>query len=208
MNSLFDGFVLNVMVHLVNKPSGHWNIRSCWRVSQAVGPELKNYSERKPFGLLKCEVKWIADGTVTEGLAGGTAQKWQQTWESDNTVMCSSHQGGSPQDGLRDEQTCGTTLASACVLRTVICKSTCPENYIPVVMSPLKYTSLSSTVATFLATHLMAVLQPSKYSVFHNRDTPIQLSLPWQSYSCQCLNTETPSISYIISLYIRLVVTL
>jgi len=65
---------------------------------------------------LKCEVKWIADGTATEGLVGGTAQKRQQTWESDNTVRCSSHRGGSLQNGLRDEQTCGTTLASAYVL--------------------------------------------------------------------------------------------
>jgi len=61
-------------------------------------------------------VKWIADGAVTESLAGRTAQKRQQTWESDNTVRCSSHQGGSPQNGLGDEQTCGTTLASAYVL--------------------------------------------------------------------------------------------
>jgi len=75
-------------------------------------------------------------------------------------------------------------------------------------------------VATFLTTHFMAVLQPSGYSVFHGRDTPIQLGLPWQSYSYQCLNTETSTqgnrsfttetlgISYTIHLYIRLVVTL
>jgi len=75
-------------------------------------------------------------------------------------------------------------------------------------------------VATFLTTCLIAVLQASGYSVFNNRDTPIQLSLPWQSYPCQCLNTETfaqgnrsfttetLSISYTIYLYIRLVVTL
>jgi len=56
----------------------------------------------------KCEVEWIADGT---------AQKRQQTWESDNTVRRSSHRGGSPQNGLGDEWTCGTTLASAYVLR-------------------------------------------------------------------------------------------
>ena len=31
---------------------------------------------------------------------------------------------------------------------------------------------------TFLATHLIAVLQPSEYFVFHDGDTPIQLSLP------------------------------
>ena len=75
-------------------------------------------------------------------------------------------------------------------------------------------------VATFLTTCLMVVLQPSRYSIFHSRDIPIQLSLLWQSYSCQCLNTETStwgnkgyttetlSISYSKHLYIRLVVTL
>ena len=42
----------------------------------------------------------------------------------------------------------------------------------------VKHTSLSSMVATFLTTHLMAVLQPSGYSVFHDGDTPIQLGLP------------------------------
>ena len=41
-----------------------------------------------------------------------------------------------------------------------------------------KHTSPPSTVATFLATRLMAVLQPSGYSVFHSGDTPIQLGLP------------------------------
>ena len=78
---------------------------------------MKSYGERKPFGLLKCEVKWNADGTATEGLADRTAQKRQQTWESDNTVRRGSHWGGSPQNVLRDERTCGTTLASAYVLR-------------------------------------------------------------------------------------------
>ena len=62
--------------------------------------------------------------------------------------------------------------------KVVICKPTCPENYIPVVMPPLNPTSPPSMVATFLATRLMAVLQPSGYSVFHGGDTPIQLSLP------------------------------
>jgi len=56
MNGLFGGFVLSVMAHLADKPTGCWNTRSCWRVSQAVGPELKNYSERKPFGLWSA--KW------------------------------------------------------------------------------------------------------------------------------------------------------
>ena len=65
----------------------------------------------------KCEVEWIADRTATEGLADRTAQKRQQTWESDSTVRCSSHRGGSPQNGLGDKWTCGTTLASAYVLR-------------------------------------------------------------------------------------------
>jgi len=69
------------------------------------------------MGTLKCEVKWIADGTVTESLAGGTAQKRQQTWESDNTVRRGSHQSGSLQNGLGDKRTCGMTLASAYVLR-------------------------------------------------------------------------------------------
>ena len=53
---------------------------------------------------------------MTEDLADVTAQKQQQTWESDNTVRHSLHQGGSLQNGLRDEQTCETTLASAYVL--------------------------------------------------------------------------------------------
>ena len=56
--------------------------------------------------------------------------------------------------------------------------STYLENYIPVVMPPLNHTSPPSTAATFLATRFMVVLQPSGYSVFHSRDTPIQLSLP------------------------------
>ena len=64
------------------------------------------------------------------------------------------------------------------VITFVICKSTCPENYIPTVIPPLNPTSPPSTAATFLATRLMTVLQPSGYSVFHGGDTPIQLSLP------------------------------
>ena len=82
------------------------------------------------------------------------------------------------------------------------------RNNVSTVEPPPNHTSPSSTVATFLATHLMVVLQPSRYSIFHGGDTPIQLSLLQQSYSCQCLNTETPNIFYTISLYIRLVVTL
>jgi len=51
-------------------------------------------------------------------------------------------------------------------------------NYIPVVISSPNYTSLPSTAATFLTTHLMVVLQSSEYSIFHGGDTPIQLGLP------------------------------
>jgi len=52
------------------------------------------------------------------------------------------------------------------------------RNYITVVISSPNYTSLPSTAAIFFATHLMAVLQPSGYSVFHGGNTPIQLGLP------------------------------
>ena len=38
-------------------------------------------------------------------------------------------------------------------------------------------TSLSSTAATFLATHLMTVLQLSRYSVFHDGVTPVSVSI-------------------------------
>ena len=51
-------------------------------------------------------------------------------------------------------------------------------NNIPMVKPPPNHTSLSSMAAIFLVIHLMAVLQLSGYSVFHSRDTPIQLSLP------------------------------
>ena len=36
---------------------------------------------------------------------------------SESNVRRGSHQGGSPQNVLGDERTCGTTLASAYVLR-------------------------------------------------------------------------------------------
>jgi len=52
------------------------------------------------------------------------------------------------------------------------------RNNIPMVKSSPEHTSLPSMAATFLATHLIAVLQPSRYSVFHSGDTPIQLGLP------------------------------
>ena len=72
------------------------------------GTRVEELWREKAIWTLKCKVEWIADGT---------AQKQQQTWESDNTVRRGSHRGGSPQDGLGDERTCGTTLASAYVLR-------------------------------------------------------------------------------------------
>ena len=53
---------------------------------------------------------------MIENLTGGTTQKQQQTWESDNTVRYGLHWGGSLQNGFRDEWTCGITLASAYVL--------------------------------------------------------------------------------------------
>ena len=34
----------------------------------------------------------FAGGTVIEDLADRTTQKWQQTWKSENTVRCGSHQ--------------------------------------------------------------------------------------------------------------------
>jgi len=49
-------------------------------------------------------------------------------------------------------------------------------NNIPAVKLPLNHTSLSSTAATFLATCLMAVLQPSRYSVFYGGDTLVNVS--------------------------------
>jgi len=91
--------------------------------------------------------------------------------------------------------------------RWVICQVHLSRNYIPVVISSLNHTSLSFIIATFLTICLITVLQPSRYSIFYSRDTPIWLGLPWQSYSCQCLNTKTLSIFYSKHLYIRLVIT-
>jgi len=47
---------------------------------------------------------------------GRTMEEFVQEFKR-AAVRRGSHQGGSPQDGLGDEQTCGTTLASAYVLR-------------------------------------------------------------------------------------------
>ena len=51
------------------------------------------------------------------------------------------------------------------------------RNYIPTVISSPNYTSLPSTVAIFLATRLLTMLQLSGYSVIHGGDTPIRLGL-------------------------------
>jgi len=51
-------------------------------------------------------------------------------------------------------------------------------NNIPMVKPSPNHTSPPSMAATFLATRLIVVLQPSGYSIFHGRDTPIQLGLP------------------------------
>ena len=62
-------------------------------------------------------------------------------------------------------------------------------NYIYTVISSPNYTSLPFTVATFLATYLMVVMQSSGYSIFHNRDTPIQFGLLWWSYTPISIST-------------------
>ena len=74
---------------------------------------------------------------------------------------------------------------------------------------------IESIISNLDITHLMAVMQLSRYSIFHDGDTFIQLSL-----LCQCLNTktfawgnksyttETLSISYSRNSYIELVVIL
>ena len=51
------------------------------------------------------------------------------------------------------------------------------RNYILAVILPPNYTNSPCMVAIFLATHLMVVLQPSRYSIFYDGDTPIQLDL-------------------------------
>jgi len=76
-----------------------------------------------------------------------------------------------------------------------------------------------SIMAIFLQHVLMAVIQ-SRYPVFYDRNTPIELGLLWQSSPILLLlvshhwnlhsvwYTEALSISYISDMYIRLVVTL
>ena len=49
-------------------------------------------------------------------------------------------------------------------------------NNVPAVKPPLNHTSPPSMAATFFVTCLIAVLQPSGYSVFHSGDTPVSVS--------------------------------
>ena len=105
MNGLADGFVLSIMVCLADKPSVHWNMRSCWRVSQVVGPELRNYSERKLFGLWS--TKWnglqiellksnsrlgsliILSGTVYTGWKSAEwTWRWADLWNDFGFSLC------------------------------------------------------------------------------------------------------------------------
>ena len=55
------------------------------------GTEVKELQRDEAIWTLKYKIKWIVDGTAIEDLAGGTAQKQQQTWKSDNTIRRSSH---------------------------------------------------------------------------------------------------------------------
>ena len=49
-------------------------------------------------------------------------------------------------------------------------------NNVPTVKPLLNHTSPPSIAATFLATYLMVVLQPSRYSIFHDGVTPVSVS--------------------------------
>ena len=51
-------------------------------------------------------------------------------------------------------------------------------NNVPIVKPPPNHISLSSMAAISFTTCLMAVLQPSRYSIFHGGDILIQLGLP------------------------------
>ena len=149
-------------------------------------------------------------------------------WSLDNSLCYNQHLLDSAwiwakgNDNMIGCTTC-SSVSTSCSRSTVLVSYTSPPVrkttspqwcYLRTLQSP------PSMAATLLTTRLMAVLQPSGYSIFHGGDTPIQLSLPWRSCSCQCLNTETSargnrgfttetlSISYTFRLYIRLVVTL
>jgi len=68
------------------------------------GTGVENLRREEAIWTLKCKVQVELQIELRQRvLAGGTAQKRQQTWESDNTIRCGSHWGGSLQDELRDE---------------------------------------------------------------------------------------------------------
>ena len=47
-------------------------------------------------------------------------------------------------------------------------------------------------VATLLTTCLIAIIQLSRYSIFYNRDTSIQLGLLWQSHTSVSVSILKP----------------
>ena len=59
-------------------------------------------------------------------------------------------------------------MLTACYMQVYLSR-----NYILIVILSPNYSSLPSTVAIFLAIHLMAVLQPYRYSIFHGGNTSI-----------------------------------
>jgi len=65
------------------------------------------------------------------------------------------------------------------------------------VISPLNHISLPCIAATLLIIHLIVVMQLSRYSIFHNGDTLIQLSLPWWSYTPFSVLTLKPPLGAI-----------
>ena len=78
--------------------------------------------------------------------------------------------------------------------------------YIPMVIllsQNVYYTSLPSTVATLLATHLMAVMQPSRYFIFYNGDTSIQLGLPWQNHTPVSISILKPPLGVIEAILLK-----
>jgi len=80
------------------------------------GTGVEELRREEAIWTLKCEMKWIADGMSTESLAGRTAQKRQQTWESDNTVRHGSHCGRSPQNGLVERPWLQLMCCTVCLL--------------------------------------------------------------------------------------------
>ena len=57
---------------------------------------------------------------------------------------------------------------------------------------------------TFLQHAFAAVMQLSEYSVFYDKDTPIWLSLSWQSYTPISISTLKPSLRTIRAILLKL----